>query len=114
MALKKKLIVKGGVGRALLDTSQLGCRFTLESSERGWKMRIEDVNEELAAAIESLVQEIHFFYYEDDEEAQVHEKWWLSDLDCPILSYAPQEATLTIEVSERVGFTVNSSEHRIK
>lgn len=114
MALNRKLIIKGGVGRALLDTSKLGCRFTLEPSERGWKMQIEDVNPELAASIESLSNEIHLFYYEDDEESQIHKKWWLSDLDCPVLTYDPQGAALTIEVSERVGFTVDSSEHGVK
>jgi len=114
MALKRKLIVKGGVGRALLDTSKLDCQFTLQASERGWKMQIEDVSSELAALLESLVQEIHFFYYEDDEEQQFHKKWWLSDLHCPILTYDAQSSTITIEVSERVGFTVDSSEHKVK
>ncbi|TFE19424.1 hypothetical protein [Cohnella luojiensis] len=111
MALQRKLIIKGGVGRALLDTSKLGCKFTLEQSPRGWKMQIADVQAELAASLESMIQEIHFFYYEDDEELRSHHKWWLSDLDCPVMSYDPQSATLTIEVSERVGFTVDSSEH---
>ncbi|MCD9022181.1 hypothetical protein [Cohnella silvisoli] len=111
MALERKLIIKGGVGRALLDTSKLGCRFDLEPSERGWKMRIEGAGAELAESISRLVEEIHIFYYEDDMEQQHHKKWWLSDLNCPVLSYDPQGDILTIEVSERVGFTVDSSEH---
>ena len=114
MALNRKLIVKGGVGRALLDTSKLGCRFTLVASERGWKIQIDDVNAELAASLASLVQEIHFFYYEDDDEKQLHKKWWLSDLDCPVLTYDAQSLSLIIEVSERVGFTVDSSEHKVQ
>lgn len=114
MTLHKKLIVKGGVGRALLDTSKLGCGFVLEPSDRGWKMSINDVNAELAGMLENLVQEIHFFYYEDDEELQSHKKWWLSDLDCPVLTYDGNGSNLTIEVSERVAFTVDSSEHKVK
>ncbi len=111
MALERKLIIKGGVGRALLDTSKLACRFTLEPSERGWKMLIEGAGAELAESIGSLVQEIHFFYYEDDNERQLQKKWWLSDLDCPDLSYDAISDILTIDVSERIGFTVDSSEH---
>jgi hypothetical protein len=111
MALERKLIIKGGVGRSLLDTSKLGCKFDLEPSERGWTMRIEGPGAELAESIGSLVEEIHFFYYEDDTEQQLHKKWWLSDLKCPVLSYNQQADILTIEVSERVGFTVDSSEH---
>jgi secreted Zn-dependent insulinase-like peptidase len=114
MAINTKLVIKSGVGRALLDTSKLGCRFALEPSDRGWMVRIEGVNAELAATIESLVQEIHFFYYEDDAEREHHKKWWLSDLSCPILSYDAQDERLSIEVSERVGFTVDSSEHVVK
>jgi hypothetical protein len=111
MALERKLVIKSGVGRALLDTSKLGCRFDLEPSERGWKMRIEGAGAELAESIGSLVEEIHFFYYEDDKDQGLHKKWWLSDLKCPVLSYDPLSDTLMIEVSERIGFTVDSSEH---
>lgn len=112
MAVVRKLIVKGGVGRSLLDTSKLNCLFALDSSERGWKMTIANVNAELATSIESVIQEIHCFYYEDDLENQTHKKWWLSDLDCPVIAYDPQGKSLMIEVSERVGFTVDSSEHK--
>jgi hypothetical protein len=114
MAIQTKLIIKGGVGRTLLDTSKLGCEFSLETSDRGWKMRIEDVNAELAASLERLIQEIHCFYYEDDKEREYHKKWWLSDLSCPVMSYDAQDERLTIEMSERVGFTVDSSEHVVK
>ncbi|BBI36290.1 hypothetical protein [Cohnella abietis] len=114
MAMEKRLIVKGGVGRALLDTSKLGCGFTLEPSERGWKMEIEDVSAEMAESLKGLVEEIHFFYYEDDKEQQSHQKWWLSDLKYPLLAYDSDNSLLTIEVSERVGFTVDSSEHVAK
>ncbi|WP_372663639.1 hypothetical protein [Cohnella sp.] len=111
MALQKKLVIKSGVGRALLDTSKLECKFTLEPSERGWKIQLEGAGAEQAAVLERLVQEIHFFYYEDDKEQDIHKKWWLSDLSCPILSYDVPGDLLTIEVSQRVGFTVDSSEH---
>lgn len=111
MALERKLIVKGGVGRALLDTSKLGCEFTLKPSERGWIIQITGAGTELAGTIASLVEEIHFFYYEDDYVQDHHNKWWLSDLSCPVLVYEQSSDTLTIEVSERVGFTVDSSEH---
>ncbi|WP_239615741.1 hypothetical protein [Cohnella mopanensis] len=114
MALTKKLVVKGGVGRALLDTAKLGCEFTLDPSERGWKMDIGNVDARLAEQIVSLAQEVHFFYYEDNEEEQYHRKWWISDLDCPVISYEPNAAKLTIEASERIGFTVDSSEHGMK
>jgi hypothetical protein len=111
MALERKLVIKGGVGRALLDTAKLGCKFDLEPSDRGWKMQIEGAGAELAESIESTVEEIHCFYYEDDKDQELHKKWWLSDLKCPVLSYDPLSDTLTIEVSERIGFTVDSSEH---
>lgn len=111
MILQQKLVIKSGVGRALLDTSKLGCKFTLEPSERGWKIQLQGAGAERAAELEGLVQEIHFFYYEDDHEQDLHKKWWLSDLACPILSYDASEDLLTIEVSERVAFTIDSSEH---
>jgi hypothetical protein len=111
MALERKLVIKGGVGNALLDTAKLGCKFELEPSERGWKMRIEGAGAERAESIGGLVEEIHCFYYEDDKDQGLHKKWWLSDLKYPVLSYDPLSDILTIEVSERVGFTVDSSEH---
>jgi hypothetical protein len=111
MALEKKLIIKGGVGRALLDTSKLGCPFTLEPSERGWTMVVSGAGSELAGTIVRLMEEIHCFYYEDDREVKSHRKWWLSDLSCPSIAYDAPNDTLTIEMSERVGFTVDSSEH---
>lgn len=111
MGVEKKLVIKGGVGRALLDTSKLGCKFTLEPSARGWKMQIEGAGAQLATVIEGLVQEIHFFYYENNSENGDHKKWWLSDVACPVLSYDTLHDILTIDVSERIGFTVDSSEH---
>ncbi|QMV41806.1 hypothetical protein [Cohnella cholangitidis] len=114
MGLNKKLVVKSGVGRALLDTSKQGCQLALEPSERGWTMKIGNVGKELAEQIEGLAQEIHCFYYEDDEERQHHFKWWLSDPDCPVIAYESGANKLTIEVSERIGFTVDSSEHGVK
>lgn len=111
MALDCKIVVKSGVGRALLDTSKLGCAFTLNPSERGWEIQIKGAGAELAGTISGLVEEIHFFYYEDDYDQDLHSKWWLSDLSCPVLHYEQSSDTLTIEVSERVGFTVDSSEH---
>lgn len=111
MPLQKKLVIKSGVGRALLDTSKLECKFTLESSERGWKIQLKGAGAVQAAALEDLVQEIHFFYYEDDLEQDIHKKWWLSDLACPLLAYDASNDLLVIEVSQRVGFTVDSSEH---
>jgi hypothetical protein len=112
VALIRKLVAKSGVGRALLDTSKQDCPFTLEPCERGWRLRIGKVDSDLATELSALVQEIHFFYYEDDPERNEHRKRWLSDLGCPLFSYEPDNASLTIEVSERVGFTVDSTEHR--
>jgi hypothetical protein len=111
LSLEKKLVVKNGVGRALLDTSKSSCKFTLEPSQRGWLVSIEGVGAPLAATIEELKMEIHFFYYEDDEELNSHHKWWLSDLAIPALSYDALSDQLIIEVSERIGFTVDSSDH---
>ncbi|WP_204602699.1 hypothetical protein [Cohnella boryungensis] len=114
MVLNRKLVAKSGVGRALFDTSKQDFPFTLEPCERGWRLRIGKVDMDMATELNALVQEIHFFYYEDDPERDEHRKWWLSDVGCPQLSYEPDNAALTIEVSERVGFTVDSTEHRIQ
>jgi hypothetical protein len=110
MALVKRLVMKGGVGRVLLDTLKLDGQWSLEPSASGWRMQIGGVGKELADIALAEAADIHFFYYEDDPETGLHDKWWLSDPVTSLVGYDEASGTLTIELTRRVKFTVNDSE----
>lgn len=113
MNVRTRLVVKGGTGAALLDTSRDGCALVVEPSAGGWTMRIGGVDADRAGLVERLREEIHCFYYEDNESDGTQRKWWLYDKAAPRLRYEPVGRTLTIEAAERVSFTVDSAEHGV-
>ena len=100
-----KLLIKTGFGRVLLDSDAGKHAFRLEPSGGKWLITVEDVSQELADEISRVLTEVHMFYFERTPSLDMIQKWWVYDIQLPLLEYEGTTGKLRLTVDSKVGYS---------
>lgn len=103
-----KVLVKLAIGRLLIDTQIAGLPFEVSQSETDgrWTLAIRGVEAEQAEYIKANARYLNLFYFEGLPASEgAVQKFWMYDLNEPIVRYEAEDALLAISVDSYMAYS---------